>query len=315
MPTPSAPTSSPHQAKDVPVVPTVCLSFDVEEHYHIEAARGRVAKESWPNFASRVEKNVDLLLDLLAQAGAKATFFVLGDVARRCPLLARRIFQAGHEIASHGFGHDRIHRLTPAQFRQDVAAGKAILEDQTGQAVLGYRAPTFSLTVDTAWAIDILAELGLVYDASIFPVRHPWYGVRHAPLSPFFVRAGAKGRSMLEVPPLVWQFAGGRVAAAGGGYFRLLPLWIMERGLAQAAAAGRPAVLYFHPWEFDPDQPRMPLTIANRIRTYTGLRSAAKKLQRIMRRSSRWITLQQALPELTRQASLREPLGLYGVKR
>lgn len=287
-----------------------CLSIDVEEYFHIEAAHSIISRQDWERWPSRAELNIELLLTLLHRHGRPATFFILGDVARRLPTLARRIAQAGHEIASHGTNHDRLHRLNPDTFRRDLSDSKKLLEDQVGQALIGYRAPTFSVVPQTAWAIDVLLELGFRYDASIFPVRHPWYGVPTAPLTPFRVAARAGGPTLLEVPPLVWRVWGRQIAVAGGGYFRLLPLTFMKRGLEQAACETRPAILYFHPWEFDPDMPRMPLSRLGIIRTYTGLKSAAARLESIMRQPATWTTIAQSLPAFEAMASRTPPFAL-----
>jgi polysaccharide deacetylase family protein (PEP-CTERM system associated) len=274
------------------------VTIDVEEYFHIEAAYRAVGPAAWNDWPSRVGPNVDLLLDLFAKHDQKGTWFILGDVARRSPGVAKKIADAGHEVASHGTGHDRLHRLNPASFRDDLLSSKKILEDQTGRRVVGYRAPTFSVVPATAWAIDVLVECGFEFDASIFPVVHPAYGVPSAPDRPFFVQGRESEAKILEVPPLTWAAAGRKLAVAGGGYFRLLPLWFMKRGLAQARRDARPAVLYFHPWEFDPDMPRMPLSRTGRLRTYTGLKTAARKLDSIMAEPARWSTIAAALPEL-----------------
>ncbi|MEX2216424.1 MAG: XrtA system polysaccharide deacetylase [Phycisphaeraceae bacterium] len=292
--------------------PLHCVSIDVEEYFHIEAAYSRVPREQWDNWPSRVERNIDLLLTLFDRHNQRGTFFILGHVAQRHRAMVRRIAEAGHEIASHGSMHDRLHRLTPDTFREDLVASKSLLEDQTGKQVIGYRAPTFSIVPQTAWAIDVLAEAGFQYDASIFPVRHPWYGVPSAPDRPFWVRGRPDGPKLLEVPPLTWspggllkplaRSRGGKLPVAGGGYFRLLPLWFMKKGLAQAAKQGRPAILYFHPWEFDPDMPRMPLSFTGRLRTYTGLKSAERNLSRIMSKPARWGAIADALSDLKAMA-------------
>lgn len=285
-------------------LPLRSISIDVEEYFHIEAAHSVIGQADWCRWPTRVERNIDLLLSLFDRHGQHGTFFILGHVAQRHPRLSRRIADAGHEVASHGSGHDRLHRLDPGSFRQDVLASKHLLEDQTGRPVVGYRAPTFSVVPQTAWAIDVLIEIGMLYDASIFPVRHPWYGVPTAPDYPFYVQARPDGPKLLEVPPLTWTYRknGQKLAVAGGGYFRLLPLWLMRRGLAQSAAQGRPAVLYFHPWEFDPEMPRMPLSRLSRLRTYTGLASALSRLDRIMGQSARWTPIVDAINECRRLA-------------
>lgn len=283
-------------AAEKPNLPVRCLSFDVEEYFHIEAAHGRIARDQWDRLPSRVEASVELLLSLLARYKRPATFFILGDAARRCPRLAPRIAAAGHEIASHGSMHDRLHRLSPRTFRQDLLDSRRRLEDQTGKAVIGYRAPTWSVTRATAWAIDVLAQAGFSYDASIFPVRHPWYGVPDGLRGPYLVQHAVDGPLLCEMPPLTWRVAGRNWPVAGGGYFRLLPLWFMHRGLAQAARDARPAILYFHPWEFDPDLPSMPLSWTGRLRTYAGLDKSLRRLERIIAEEANWRTIADALP-------------------
>ncbi|MCX5662864.1 MAG: DUF3473 domain-containing protein [Planctomycetota bacterium] len=297
-----------------PAAPLRVLSFDVEEYFHIEAAHAAVPRTDWDRWPSRVEASVDLLLGICDRQGLRATFFVLGDVARRCPRLVPRIAAGGHEIASHGNLHDRLHRLDPAAFAGDLDVSRKLLEDQSGQPVRGYRAPTFSVVPATAWAIDVLLDAGFAYDSSIFPVRHPAYGVPAAPDRPFLVNRAPGSRTLLEIPPLTLALptlgASSKrrhLGVAGGGYFRLLPEMLMTRGLAQAAQQGRPAVLYFHPWEFDPGIPRMPLPLLGRVRTYTGLESAAARLEKLIarHRDARWAPMAELLPELTRQARAR----------
>ena len=184
-------------------LPLRCVTIDVEEYYHIEAGYGRTDRARWDEFPTRAERNVDLLLQLFEEHNQHGTFFILGDVARHRPKMVRHIAEAGHEIASHGMNHDRLHRLDCAAFSEDVSAGKTLLEDQTGGSVIGYRTPTLSIVHQTAWAIDALLACGFTYDASIFPVRHPWYGVPDAPHEPFMVRSRYGGEAILEVPPLV----------------------------------------------------------------------------------------------------------------
>ena len=278
-----------------PSTPVRCLTIDVEEYFHTEAARasGAIDRGRWP---ARVEAAMDRLLGVFEARGVKATLFFLADVAKQSPGLVRRCAEAGHEIASHGSGHDRLHRLTPVSFGRTLEESRRRLEDLTGRAVLGYRAPTWSVTRRTAWAVDVLAESGFAYDASVFPVHHPQYGVADAPLSPYLLR-GSPGRpTLLEVPPLVYEVGGRRVACAGGGWFRLLPTALMRRGLDQAERQGRPAVLYFHPWEFDPETPRMPMGWVGHVRTYTGLSRSLDRLDPILRDYGPWTSLAAWLP-------------------
>jgi polysaccharide deacetylase family protein (PEP-CTERM system associated) len=250
----------------------VILSFDVEEHHRIEAAAGLITEPALQaHYAERVDTTTRWLLDQLGQRGVKATFFIVGDIALSNPSLVRAIHDDGHEVASHGWDHRRVHHFTPATFRDDVSRSKHALEQVTGSRVLGYRAPTFSIVRQTAWALDVLADLGLLYDSSIYPVRHDRYGVPDAPRGPFL--AGGGGRAILELPPATWRVMNQNAPTGGGGYFRLLPLMVMRRAIEQLRRECRPAVamLYFHPWEFDPEQVRLPLGRLSRWRTYTGL--------------------------------------------
>jgi polysaccharide deacetylase family protein (PEP-CTERM system associated) len=259
------------------------ISFDVEEHHRIEAAVGlTVSTELQADYSARMEAATRRLLDQLAAASALATFYVVGEIARGHPALVRDIHAAGHEVGSHSWDHRRVHRFTPATFREDLRAGKDALEQAIGAQVCGFRAPTFSLMKETGWAIDVLAECGFEYDSSVFPVRHDRYGVPDAPRGPFV--AVGKGHEILELPLLTYRVGGLNLPVAGGGYFRLFPLFMMKAGLRQAArrAEAVPApqvgMLYFHPWEFDPDQPRLPLARLSRWRTYVGIRRTAGRL-------------------------------------
>ena len=258
-------------------------SFDIEEHFRIEAAVGlTVSAELKADYAARMEAATHRLLDQLAEAKVLATFYVVGEIAKSHPRLVRDIHAAGHEVGSHSWDHRRVHRFAPDAFRDDLRTSKDALEQATGAAVFGFRAPTFSVMRETGWAIDVLAECGFEYDSSIFPVRHDRYGVPDAPRGPFI--AVGKEREILELPPLTYRFAGLNLPVAGGGYFRLFPLAVMRAGLRQAARAAGPQVgmLYFHPWEFDPDQPQLPLKRLARWRTYVGVRRTTARLARLL---------------------------------
>jgi len=263
------------------------VSFDVEEHNRIEAAVGLTCSaEMATEYSVRMEATTRRLLDQLATAGALATFYVVAEIARARPQLVRDIHAAGHEIGSHSWDHRRVHRFTPATFRDDLRTSKDALEQATGAAVVGFRAPTFSVTRETGWAIDVLAECGFEYDSSIFPVQHDRYGIPDAPRGPFL--AVGRERELLELPPLTYRVAGLNLPVAGGGYFRLFPLAVMKAGLRQAARTGESSavpqigMLYFHPWEFDPDQPRLPLKGLARWRTYVGIGRTTKRLGRLL---------------------------------
>src|SRR5262245_26485363 len=264
-------------------VPTVqyqaILSFDVEEHWRIEAASGLSFDDSSKRYyAGRVAPSTHWILDELQRHDQRATFFLVGQFARQQPELVRAIHRDGHEVASHGWDHQRIHNLTPAQFHDDIRQSKDALEQIIGEAVVGYRAPTFSIVRQTAWALDVLAENGVRYDSSIYPVRHDRYGVPDAPRGPF--RAGGFRYEILELPPARLDLRGLKLPAGGGGYFRLFPLFLMEQALDQVRRGGEPpvAMLYFHPWEFDPAQARLPLKRLSRFRTYVGMARSRPRL-------------------------------------
>lgn len=258
-------------------------SFDVEEHYRIEAASGLTCSlELKLEYARRMEHATRQLLDQLARANATASFYIVGEIARSHPGLVGDIHAAGHEIGSHSWDHRRVHHFTPDTFREDLLRSKHALEDVTGAPVLGFRAPTFSVMRQTAWAVDVLADCGFEYDSSIFPVRHDRYGIPDAPRGPFW--AVGSTREILELPPLTYQVGKFNLPVAGGGYFRLFPLSVMRSGIRQNAKSPPPAVamLYFHPWEFDPEQPRLPLKRLARWRTYVGLRRTTRRLDLLL---------------------------------
>jgi polysaccharide deacetylase family protein (PEP-CTERM system associated) len=229
-----------------------------------------------------MEATTRRLLEQLAKSEVRATFFVVGDIARSAPALIRDIHAAGHEVASHSWNHTRVDRFTAATFRADARQSKDALEQVIGAPVHGFRAPTFSIGRKTPWAVDVLAECGYAYDSSIFPVHHDRYGVPDAPRGPFQVNG--REQELLELPPLTYRAFGFNLPVAGGGYFRLFPLGIMRAGLRQAMRGEQPSVamLYFHPWEFDADQPRLPLGRMALWRTYVGIRRTTKRLQLLL---------------------------------
>jgi polysaccharide deacetylase family protein (PEP-CTERM system associated) len=265
--------------------PQVVLSFDVEEHYRIEAARGlSICREQIAHYRDRLDCSTRWLLDQLASRGIRATFFIVGQIAEHNPGLIRAIHAGGHEVASHSWDHQRVHSFTAATFREDVRRSKDALEQITGEAVVGFRAPTFSIVRQTAFALDVLAESGMRYDSSIYPVRHDRYGVPDAPRWPF--RAQGEAGTLLELPPATWRVLGMNLPIGGGGYFRLFPPVLMRRGIVQTMRKGQPPVvmLYFHPWEFDPEQERLPLRRLNRFRTYVGLSRTCGRLTALLER-------------------------------
>jgi polysaccharide deacetylase family protein (PEP-CTERM system associated) len=259
------------------------LSVDVEDYFQVEAFSRDVPRTEWDNWPSRVVANTRRALDLCDECGAKATYFVLGWVAQKFPSLVREIQSRGHELACHGFWHRPVYSLAPEAFRQDLRQAREAIEQSSGSAVSGYRAPSWSITANSLWALDILAEEGFVYDSSIFPIRHDFYGIPGAKRFPHTVKT-ACGRSLIEFPPATVEVCGARIAAAGGGYLRLLPMiyteWAMRRLDRELAPM---VVLYFHPWELDPEQPRIPAGLKWRLRHYTNLDKMGGRLRRLLR--------------------------------
>lgn len=258
------------------------LTVDLEDYYQVSALADRVARESWNTMTSRVERNTKYTLELLATAGCKATFFTLGCVAERYPTLVQEVAVAGHEVACHSHSHRYVYSLSKQEFFEDTLRAKKTLEDASGQAVLGYRAPSFSITSDTPWAFDVLAELGFTYDSSIFPVQHPNYGIPEATKHPHWIET-ANG-TILEFPMSVLGFGSLTAPFGGGAYLRLLP-YSFTRWAIQFVnnRANRPVCVYVHPWEFDPKQPRISSGITTRVRHYFGLRKTGLKVGRLLR--------------------------------
>ena len=256
------------------------LSVDVEDWFHVGAFEQTISRSSWDGLTHRVERNTDAVLALFAEAGVSATFFTLGWVAERYPALMRRIVEAGHEVASHGYDHARVFTLSPEAFRADLRRSRALLEDASGQRVIGYRAPSFSIDHRAPWAHGILAEEGYRYSSSVAPIRHDHYGW---PESPRFAWRPVAGQELLELPVTTAEFGGRRLAAGGGGFFRLLPYGFSRWAIRQVnGREQRPAILYFHPWEIDPDQPRVAgAPLRSRLRHYSNLSVMADKLRRL----------------------------------
>lgn len=255
------------------------LSVDVEEWFQVGAFERVIDPAAWEGFAPRVEDNCARILDLFAAADAQATFFTLGWIARRHPALIRRIADAGHEIASHGLAHARVFTLGAARFSADLAESRKALEDASGTAVTGYRAPSFSIDARTPWAFDVLAGQGYTYSSSVAPVAHDHYGWRAAPRFAFRPLADSP---LVEIPVTTAQVAGRRLAAGGGGFFRVLPYGFSRWAIRQVNAEGRPGVFYFHPWEVDPGQPRIAAPLRSRLRHYTNLGRMAGKLETLL---------------------------------
>lgn len=262
------------------------LSVDVEDWFQVGAFENVIQRGDWDGLTARVERNVDEILALFDAEGVKATFFTLGWIAQRNGALIRRIAERGHELASHGWDHARVHTLDPASFAEDLRRARQEIEDAGGLPVTGYRAPSFSIDGRTPWAFDVLAEQGYAYSSSVAPIVHDHYGWRESPRFAFRPLADSP---LVEIPVTTVEFAGRRLAAGGGGFFRVLPYGFSRWAIRQVnLREDRPAVFYFHPWEIDPGQPRVDnAPLRSRLRHYTNLDAMAGKLTRLLR-DFRW---------------------------
>jgi polysaccharide deacetylase family protein (PEP-CTERM system associated) len=263
------------------LLPTNGLSVDVEDWFQVGAFENVIERADWDGLADRVENNCAAILDMFAEADVQATFFTLGWVAKRHPALMRRISEAGHELASHGWDHQRVFRMDRTSFAQDLEMSRKTIEDAAGVRVTGYRAPSFSIDYRTPWAYMILAEQGFAYSSSVAPIAHDHYGWREAPR---FAFKPLPWSDLIEIPVTTALFAGRRLAAGGGGFFRVLPYAFSRWAIRQVNRSdGRPAVFYFHPWEIDPDQPRVSTApFKSRLRHYTNLEGMAGKLRQLI---------------------------------
>ena len=302
------------------------LTVDVEDYFQVHAFSNVIKYEDWGNYECRVEHNTERILEILDTSirnsqfairnSAKATFFVLGWIAERYPGLIRRIRDQGHEIACHGYGHKLIYTQSKEEFREDIRRAKAVLEDVTGQDVIGYRAPMYSITKKSQWALEILIEEGFKYDSSIFPIRHDFYGISDAPRFPFivslngnqnveflvlnyelnttqnskFINQNSKfitynSKLLIEFPISTVCFGRMNLPIAGGGYFRLFPYSVIKKGFTRINEVERqPFIFYIHPWEVDPDQPRINgLSFKSRFRHYINLKKTEERLKKLLR--------------------------------
>ena len=274
------------------------MTIDVEDYFQVSAFDAVVRREDWESFPSHVVANTERLLAMFDRHGIKATFFVLGWVADRFPGLVRDIAAAKHELASHGHFHRIVYSQTPAEFREDVRRAKGTIEDAGGQPVAGYRAPSFSITKESLWALDVLVEEGYAYDASIFPVRHDRYGIPDAPRHPHTLDRAA-GR-LLEAPPSTVRLGSTNLPVAGGGYFRLLPYQWTRWGISHLNVKERkPAIFYLHPWEIDPNQPKLNASALSKFRHYRNLDKTESRLNRLLS-DFRFGTLRDLLAEPVR---------------
>ncbi|MGH7527133.1 MAG: XrtA system polysaccharide deacetylase [Gemmatimonadales bacterium] len=255
------------------------FTVDLEEYFQVEAFSDIVSRDQWDDFPSRVEPSARLLLDLLDEAGITGTFFVLGWVATKHTALVREIADRGHELACHSFWHRLVYQLTPKEFEADTRLSKEVIEQAAGVVVRGYRAPSFSVTRRSLWAHDVLAECGLTYDASIFPIHHDIYGIADAPRRPF---RACRGR-LIVCPMTTFRWFGQHNwPVGGGGYLRLLPWTYTKMGIRKAELEDIPVISYIHPWELDPEQPRMRARLRSKMRHYTNLHKTKERVRRLL---------------------------------
>ncbi len=258
------------------------LTVDVEDYFHVAAFARHIDRKTWDSYPLRVEKNTDWILEILGKCGVKATFFILGWVAERCPDLVKRIQSFGHEIGCHGYDHQAIYDGTYEDFERDVRRAKSVIESITGRALKSYRAPSFSITSKTLWALGVLADHGFEYDSSIFPVSHDLYGIPDAPRFPYLKIFDAE-HAIKEFPPSTLRFCGLNCPIGGGGYLRLLPYGWTALAIRRLNRVERqPVMVYLHPWEIDPDQPRISSSLRSRFRHYQNLETTEGKLKKLL---------------------------------
>jgi len=256
------------------------FSIDVEDYFQVYAFDRYVDRASWDSYPSRVERNTNILLDLLARHGHTGTFFTLGWVAQRFPHLIRAIAESGHEVASHGWWHRKVTSMSPTEFREDIRASKDILEQISGHPVLGFRAPSFSITPGVEWAFDVLLEVGYRYDSSLFPIKRMNYGYPKTPPIPHMIHRDAG--DLMEFPLTTTRIGGRQIPAAGGGYFRHFPYGITRRAFREHTQAGLPGMFYIHPWEIDEEQPRIASPFLTRVRHYRNIGKTLSRLELLM---------------------------------
>lgn len=263
------------------MAPLNAMTVDVEDYFQVSAFDRVVPRSSWDGMESRVVRNTHRLLEIFSEHGVVATFFILGWVADRHPALVREIASRGHEIASHGYGHRLVYELTPTEFRADIRQARRLLEGIVGQPVTGYRAPSYSITRRSLWALDVLIEEGYTFDSSIFPIHHDRYGIPGAPRQPHVLRCAAG--SLIEAPPSTVRVGSMVLPIAGGGYFRLLPYGWTRWGLTRVNDhEQRPVTFFLHPWEIDAEQPRLAATGLSRFRHYRNLHETEPRLRRLL---------------------------------
>lgn len=261
--------------------PLNAMTVDVEDWFQVSAFASTISRSQWQSMELRVERNTDRILEIFDDHSVKATFFVLGWVAERCGSIVRKIGEAGHEVACHGYSHRLVYEQSPEEFLEETKRAKGTIEDQAQRSIRGYRAASYSIIRESLWALDILRDCGFVYDSSIFPVRHDRYGIPDALQWPHEIETPQGGR-LVEFPLTTAKIAGIRLPVAGGGYFRIYPYWLTRFGLRKVNRLGRPCIFYLHPWEIDVEQPKVQASWLSRFRHYHNLEKSESRLGRLL---------------------------------
>lgn len=278
------------------------MTVDVEDYFHVTAFAKDINREDWHSLEYRAEQNTERVLKLFSDSGVKATFFVLGWIAKRSPSLIKKIYAEGHEVACHGMSHQLVYQQTPTIFFEETRDAKHMLEDLIGDTVLGYRAASYSIINSSLWALDMLEDLGFKYDSSIFPIRHDIYGMPKAPRFPFRPTSG----QLVEIPLTTVELLGCRLPCGGGGYFRILPYSLSKSGLRRVNSKDKmPGVFYFHPWEIDVDQPRMKTSLLSRFRHYHNLGHTKSRLLQLLKDFS-WNRMDQVFLKSVQACSVEK---------
>jgi len=257
------------------------ITVDVEDWFHVSVLRKVIPFSQWQNQESRIMPNLIKTMELFDEYKVKGTFFVLSWLAERYPEIVEMIIDHGHEIGSHGYAHRIIYEHTPDEFKFDLDKSITILERISGKTINSYRAPSYSITRDSLWAFEALVQRGIEYDSSVFPIKHDLYGIREIPRFPFYIRF-SDGKQLTEIPPSTLRLAGENVPISGGGYLRLFPFWFIQNGMKRINGMGKPVIFYFHPWELDPDQPKLEMSPLSKFRHYSNLENTEKRIRQLL---------------------------------
>jgi len=257
------------------------ITVDVEDWYHVSVLRNIIPFSDWEKQESRIIPNLNKIIGIFDAFHVKGTFFILGWLAEKFPQIVEQIVEHGHEVGSHGYAHRIIFEHTPDEFKADLDKSITILEKISGKKIIYYRAPSYSITRDSLWAFEALVERGIQYDSSVFPIKHDLYGIKEIPRFPFYIKF-VNGKQLIELPPSTMKVAGENVPISGGGYLRLFPFWFIQKGMRRINANSKPVIFYFHPWELDPDQPKLQMSHLSKFRHYSNLENTEKRIRALL---------------------------------